>query len=102
MCLAGLLLGTYNILVLDEPGSHLDVETVEALAKALLEYKGTVIFTSHDRYFMKRIASLIIEVRDGTVKNYLGDYDAYLYAMNKEIDDGERERDAQKKNTPAS
>ncbi len=97
LCLAGLLLGTYNILVLDEPGNHLDVETVEALAEALLEYQGTVIFTSHDRYFMKRIASSIIEVRDGSVKNYLGDYDAYLYAMNKEIDDGERERDANKK-----
>ncbi|QEG40486.1 ABC-F family ATP-binding cassette domain-containing protein [Roseimaritima ulvae] len=97
LCLAGLLLGTYNILVLDEPGNHLDVETVEALAEALLEYQGTVIFTSHDRYFMKRIASSIIEVRDGSVKNYLGDYDAYLYAMNKEVDEGERERNANKK-----
>lgn len=97
LCLAGLLLGTYNILVLDEPGNHLDVETVEALAEALLDYQGTVIFTSHDRYFMKRIASSIIEVRDGSVKNYLGDYDAYLYAMNKEIDEGEREREAAKK-----
>lgn len=96
LCLASLLLGTHNILVLDEPGNHLDVETVEALANALLAYKGTVIFTSHDRYFMKRIASCIIEVRDGTVKNYLGDYDAYLYAMNKEVDDGERERNAGK------
>ncbi len=96
LCMAGLLLGTYNILVLDEPGNHLDVETVESLAQALLDYQGTVIFTSHDRYFMKRIASSIIEVRDGSVKNYLGDYDAYLYAMNKEIDEGERERDAKR------
>ena len=91
LCMAGLLLGDYNILVLDEPGNHLDVETVEALADALLAYKGTVIFTSHDRHFMKRIATNIIEVRDGGVKNYMGDYDAYLYYINREIEEGERQ-----------
>jgi ATP-binding cassette subfamily F protein 3 len=91
VCMAGLLLGKHNILVLDEPGNHLDVQTVESLADALLAYKGTVIFTSHDRHFMKRIATSIIEVRDGRAVNYIGDYDAYLYAMNKEIDEGERE-----------
>ena len=90
LCMAGLLLGDYNILVLDEPGNHLDVETVEALAEALLKYKGTVIFTSHDRHFMKRIATSIVEVRDGNAKNYLGDYDAYVYYINKEIEEGER------------
>ncbi len=92
LCMAGLLLGPYNILVLDEPGNHLDVETVESLAEALLEYRGTVIFTSHDRHFMSRLATNIIEVRDGTAKNYGGDYEAYLYYINKEIDDGERAR----------
>ncbi len=91
LCMAGLLLGDYNILVLDEPGNHLDVETVEALAEALEKYNGTVMFTSHDRHFMKRIATSIIEVRDGSVKNYIGDYDAYFYSINKEIDEGERE-----------
>src|SRR5438270_1634039 len=93
LCLAGLLLSQYNVLVLDEPGNHLDVDTVEALAEALLAYKGTVIFTSHDRHFMKRVATCIVEVRDGRVTNYRGNYDAYLYSVNKEIDDGERERD---------
>jgi ATP-binding cassette subfamily F protein 3 len=91
LCLAGLLLGTYNILVLDEPGNHLDVETVDALANALIAYRGTVIFTSHDRYFMQLLATSVIEVRDGMAKNYLGNYDAYLYAMNREIDEGERQ-----------
>jgi ATP-binding cassette subfamily F protein 3 len=91
LCLAGLLLSEYNVLVLDEPGNHLDVDTVEALAEALLEYQGTVIFTSHDRHFMKRVATCIVEVRDGHVTNYRGDYEAYLYAVNKEIDEGERE-----------
>jgi ATP-binding cassette, subfamily F, member 3 len=95
LCMAGLLLSPYNILILDEPGNHLDVDTVEALATALLGYKGTVIFTSHDRHFMKRVASCIIEVRDGHVTNYRGDYEAYLYSVNKEIEDGERELAAQ-------
>lgn len=92
LCLAGLLLGDYNVLVLDEPGNHLDVETVDALCQALSEYKGTVIFTSHDRYFMKRVATSVIEVRDGRVRNYGRDYEAYLYAVNQEIEDGERGR----------
>lgn len=92
LCMAGLLLGPYNILVLDEPGNHLDVETVESLAEALLEYKGTVIFTSHDRHFMHRVATNIIEVRDGGARNYNGSYDDYLYYVNKEIDDDERQR----------
>ncbi len=96
LCMAGLLLSNYNILVMDEPGNHLDVETVEALAEALLNYQGTVIFTSHDRHFMKRIATSIIEVRDGCAKNYLGDYDVYLHAMNREIEEGERANNAAK------
>jgi ATP-binding cassette subfamily F protein 3 len=91
LCLAGLMLSQYNILILDEPGNHLDVESVDSLAEALLAYKGTVVFTSHDRHFMKRVATSIIEVRDGRVVNYHGDYEAYLYAVNKEIEEGERE-----------
>jgi ATP-binding cassette subfamily F protein 3 len=94
LCMAGLLLSQYNILVLDEPGNHLDVDTVEALAESLIGYKGTVVFTSHDRHFMKRVATCIIEVRDGHVTNYRGDYDAYLYSVNKEIEEGEREQAA--------
>ncbi|MEZ6132129.1 MAG: ABC-F family ATP-binding cassette domain-containing protein [Planctomycetaceae bacterium] len=92
VCMAGLLLGDYNVLILDEPGNHLDVETVEALASALLKYQGTVLFTSHDRHFVKRIATNVIEVSNGRARNYGGDYDAYVYSVNKEIEEGERER----------
>lgn len=102
LCLAGLMLSNYNVLVLDEPGNHLDVDTVEALADALLEYKGTVVFTSHDRHFMRKVASCVIEVRDGRVTNYRGDYEAYLYAVNKEIDDGERENNLRMSKAPAA
>jgi ATP-binding cassette subfamily F protein 3 len=95
LCLAGLLLSQHNVLVLDEPGNHLDVETVDALADALVDYHGTVLFTSHDRHFMRRVATAVVEVRGGQVANYRGDYDTYLYYVNKEIDQGEREQAAQ-------
>jgi ATP-binding cassette subfamily F protein 3 len=86
-----LLLSDYNILILDEPGNHLDVDTVDALVDALVEYEGTVIFTSHDRHFTKKVATCIIEVREGRVTNYNGKYDDYVYRVNKEIEAGERE-----------
>ena len=102
LCMAGLLLSPHNILILDEPGNHLDVDTVEALANALVNYKGTVIFTSHDRHFMKRVATCIIEVRDGHVATYSGQYEAYLYAVNKEIEEGAREQTARMAKPPAA
>ena len=101
LCMAGLLLGEHNVLVLDEPGNHLDVDTVEALATALVDYKGTVIFTSHDRHFMRRVATCVIEVRDGHVTNYGADYDAYVYSVNREIEAGERERHRNLSKAPA-
>ncbi len=102
LCLAGLLLSDYNVLILDEPANHLDVDTVEALAEALLTYQGTVIFTSHDRHFTKKVASCIIEVRDGRVTNYSGQFDAYVYKVNQEIEAGERELASQKTKLPAA
>jgi ATP-binding cassette subfamily F protein 3 len=89
LCMAGLLLGTSSVLVLDEPGNHLDVETVDALARALVAYEGTVIFTSHDRAFMNAVSTNVIEVRDGRVVNHLGDYTTYLAAVTREIDAAE-------------
>jgi ATP-binding cassette subfamily F protein 3 len=64
---------------------------VDALVDALLAYQGTVIFTSHDRHFTARVATCIIEVRDGGVNNYNGKYEDYVYRVNKEIEAGERE-----------
>ena len=75
--------------------------TVDSLAEALLAYKGTVIFTSHDRHFLKRVATCIVEVRDGHVTNYRGDYDAYLYSVNKEIEEGERDQATKLSKSPA-
>jgi ATP-binding cassette, subfamily F, member 3 len=102
LCMAGLLLSDHNVLILDEPGNHLDVDTVEELAEALTVYKGTVIFTSHDRHFTRRVATCIIEVHDGRVTNYSGPYDAYVDKVNKEIEAGERERASVKVKLPAA
>ena len=101
LCMAGLLLSKHSVLILDEPGNHLDVETVEALADALSRYRGTVIFTSHDRSFMERMATAVVEVRDGSVTNYPNDYAAYLYRVKKEIEEGERGAKGSTGNTPA-
>ncbi len=102
LVLAGLLLGDYNVLVLDEPGNHLDVDTVEALVDALVEYQGTVIFTSHDRHFTTRVATCVVEVRDGRVVTYPGRYADYLDRVEKEVDEGEREAAAGLAKAPAA
>jgi ATP-binding cassette subfamily F protein 3 len=91
LVLAGLLLQRHNVLVLDEPGNHLDVESVEALAEALIGYRGTLVFTSHDRHFMHRVATHVIEVRAGRVASYPGNYDEYVYRVQNEIDSGLRQ-----------
>ncbi|MBX7103771.1 MAG: ABC-F family ATP-binding cassette domain-containing protein [Gemmataceae bacterium] len=100
LCLAALLLSKHNILILDEPGNHLDVDTVDALIEALQEYEGTVIFTSHDRHFTGQVATCIVEVRDGRVVNYSGKYSSYLEKVNEEIEAGERELANERKKLP--
>lgn len=100
LCLAALMLSKHNVLILDEPGNHLDVDTVEALIDALHDYEGTVIFTSHDRHFTGKVATCIVEVRDGRVTNYNGKYEAYLAKVNEEIEAGERELASEKKKLP--
>jgi ATP-binding cassette subfamily F protein 3 len=102
LCLAGLLLGGHNVLILDEPGNHLDVEAVEALAEALIHYRGTILFTSHDRHFMERVATDVVEVRDGRVANHPGGYDAYLYSVTQEIAEGEGTSAPRRKKQEAS
>ncbi len=69
-----LMLAGSNFLVLDEPTNHLDLESVERLEAAIEEFDGTVVFVSHDRYFLDRIADRIVEVRDGEVHAYEGGY----------------------------
>lgn len=85
LCLAGLLLTKSQVLLLDEPTNHLDFETVEALGRALKSFAGTVFFISHDRTFVNILASKIVEVNNGTVRLYPGNYEEYVYSMEKAL-----------------
>ena len=81
LCLAGILLNENNVLLLDEPNNHLDFSTVEALGRALHETSATVLFISHDRSFVNMLADGIVEVRQGKVKRFIGDYDDYIVSL---------------------
>ena len=76
--LAKLMLSNANLLILDEPTNHLDILSKEILEDALNNYEGTVIYVSHDRYFINRTASRILELTAQTFVNYIGNYDYYL------------------------
>lgn len=76
--LAKLMLSKGNFLILDEPTNHLDITSKEILEDAINAYEGTVLYVSHDRYFINRTADRIIELSDDTVTGYLGDYDYYV------------------------
>ncbi len=78
LCLAKILCGTANLLILDEPTNHLDLVTKERLLAALLKYQGTLLFVSHDRHFLKGLATRIIEIEDGVVTDYPWGYEDYL------------------------
>ena len=75
-------------MLLDEPTNHLDFETVEALADALKTYDGTIFFTSHDRTFVSRVATDIVEVNNGKVELYGDDYAGYVYRIERETREG--------------
>lgn len=76
--LAKLMLSKANLLILDEPTNHLDITSKEILEQALNRYTGTVLFVSHDRYFINRTATRILNLTGETLVNYLGNYDYYL------------------------
>ncbi len=69
-----------NVLVLDEPTNHLDLESIEALVEALKRFPGTLIFVSHDRWFVSKLATRILEITPGGVRDYPGTYDEYVHA----------------------
>ncbi|MDD5725881.1 MAG: ABC-F family ATP-binding cassette domain-containing protein [Patescibacteria group bacterium] len=81
LCLAGICLGRYDVLVFDEPTNHLDFDTVEALGEALSEYEGTIIFVSHSRTFVSQIATSILEIKDGRAVRYPYPYEIYVYEL---------------------
>ncbi len=75
---AELVQNDVNFLILDEPTNHLDVRNREILEDALGQFGGTVLFVSHDRYFINKVANKVVELKDGEFRTYLGDYDYYV------------------------
>ncbi len=80
LALCKLLLRPYNLLVMDEPTNHLDMKSKEMLKNALLDYDGTLVLVSHDRYFLQDLVDKIYEFRNGEVKEFLGTINEYLEA----------------------
>ncbi|EAC8475355.1 ABC transporter ATP-binding protein [Listeria monocytogenes] len=84
LALAKLTLLEANVLILDEPTNHLDIESKEVLEAALIDFEGTILFVSHDRYFINRIASKIVELAPEKATIFLGDYDYYQEKLAEE------------------
>ena len=95
--LSMLLYENINLLILDEPTNHLDIDSIETLEEALEEFKGTIFFISHDRYFINKIGERIIVIEDNKFKRYLGNCDYYKeiqdrVKLEKEINDLQKEK----------
>jgi ATP-binding cassette subfamily F protein 3 len=86
LALAKMLLRPASLMMLDEPTNHLDIPAKEMLEEALQHYDGTVLLVSHDRYFISRVATKIVEIRDGELRLYRGDYHYYLDKLAEEAE----------------
>ena len=96
--LAKLMLSNANFLLLDEPTNHLDTSSKEILEEALNEYTGTVFFVSHDRFFINKTATRILDLKDLGIRSYPGNYDYYL-EKREEAAEGKAERTEKTENT---
>ena len=97
LALAKMLLTPANLLILDEPTNHLDIPAKEMLEEALQNYDGTVIIVSHDRYFISQVANKIVEIRDGELVAYQGNYHYYLDKIEEEKAKEQQKIEAAKK-----
>jgi ATP-binding cassette subfamily F protein 3 len=102
LILAKLLINPPNFILLDEPTTHLDVAGVEALVRALKNYAGTLCFISHDLYFIREIANHIVEVDNGTVRDYPGGLDYYLDKKQERVNEEREKKDAAKNDRGSS
>jgi ATP-binding cassette subfamily F protein 3 len=83
LALSKLMMEKGNLLLLDEPTNHLDLDSKEILETALIHYPGTILFVSHDRYFINRLATKVVELSPNGLTEYLGDYDYYTEKKNE-------------------
>src|SRR5581483_6834273 len=86
VALARMLVEPANTLLLDEPTNHLDPASVDVLTDALMDFPGTLVFLSHDPTFLARIATKLVEIENGQAKDYLGDYEYYLWKRAQELE----------------
>ena len=93
LLLAKLSMENNNFLILDEPTNHLDIDSKEVLENALIDFDGTLLFVSHDRYFINRLATKVLEISETGSTLYLGDYDYYL-EKKAELEELERQKQA--------
>lgn len=96
LCFAIMMQEHGNVLILDEPTNHLDLSSKEAIEEALAEYTGTVIFVSHDRYLLSKIADRLIELTDGECRLHNYNFDKYLDVLREEQAEQKRIADAEK------
>lgn len=96
LCFAIMMLEHGNVLILDEPTNHLDLSSKDAIEQALEEYTGTVIFVSHDRYLLSKIATRIIELKSDGYEVYENNFTEYLDILRQRQDDEKRKADAEK------
>ncbi|ODG91616.1 ABC transporter ATP-binding protein [Gottfriedia luciferensis] len=94
LALAKLMMKKANFLILDEPTNHLDLDSKEVLENALLDYPGTILFVSHDRYFMNRLSTKTFELAKAGLSIYLGDYDYYQFKKNEAFEKEQAEKEA--------
>lgn len=92
LALAKLMMQKSNLLILDEPTNHLDLNSKEILENALIDYPGTLLFVSHDRYFINRVTTTVVELSTEGAQEYLGDYDYYVEKKNEMIERAELEQ----------
>ena len=90
LALLKLMMSGSNVLMLDEPTNHLDIESKEVFEEALLDFPGTCIIVSHDRYFLNRIPTRIVELTSEGIDNYLGAYDYYIEKKQQQIQSGKK------------
>ncbi len=93
LALAKLMMQKSNLLILDEPTNHLDLNSKEILENALIDYPGTLLFVSHDRYFINRVTTTVVELSTEGAQEYLGDYDYYVAKKNEMIERAELEQE---------
>ncbi|WP_433746659.1 ABC-F family ATP-binding cassette domain-containing protein [Falsibacillus pallidus] len=86
LALSKLMMQRCNFLILDEPTNHLDLDSKEVLENSLIDYPGTILFVSHDRYFINRIATKVVELSEDGAQEYLGDYDYFIEKKNEMIE----------------